>query len=294
MDRHTTCQPTVELAGGDCDPQPTKVPLLVGRNSTVPIAFSFILSLCAAFAAIQPAAAQDIEVPVYLRDRGTGIRTSLFASYVRESEFLFYPFYEYYHDNGSEGRYRAHEGLIFMSYGLTDWLAVEFEAAIIDATLDSPDEGRIHESGLGDVEAQLRARLVRENSVRPEIFSYFEAVFPTQKDKELIGTADWEFKLGAGLTKGFSWGTLTLRGGVEYSMEESKYQLGEVALEYLKRLSPAWRVGIGVEGNRDDAELITEVQWHINERMYLKFNNAFGIRGEATDWAPEVGFMFSF
>jgi hypothetical protein len=238
--------------------------------------------------------AQDIELPVYLRDRGTGIRTSLFASYVREGEFLVYPFYEYYHDNGGEGRYRAHEGLIFFSYGITDWLAIEFEAALIDATLDSPEDGRIHESGLGDVEAQLRARLVRENEVRPEIFTYFETVFPTQKDKELIGTADWEFKLGVGITKGFSWGTITLRGGVEYSMEESKYELGEVALEYLKRLSPAWRIAIGIEGNKDDGELITELQWHFSERAYLKFNNAFGIRGEATDWAPEIGIMFSF
>jgi hypothetical protein len=252
------------------------------------------LALSFAMVGAEPTAAQDIDLPVYQQDRGTGIRTSLFASYVREGELLVYPFYEYYHDSGSEGRYRAHEGLIFISYGITDWLAVEFEAALIDATLDSPEDGRIHESGLGDVEAQVRARLVRENEVRPEIFSYFEAVFPTQKDKELIGTADWEFKLGAGITKGFSWGTITLRGGVEYSMEESKYELGEVALEYLKRLSPSWRFGIGIEGNKDDAELITELQWHFSERMYLKVNNAFGIRGEATDWAPEIGIMFSF
>ncbi|MFC1523410.1 hypothetical protein ACFL6N_01335 [Thermodesulfobacteriota bacterium] len=55
-----------------------------------------------------------------------------------------------------------------------------------------PDE--ISESGLGDVEGQIRWRFMEEDQSRPELFTYFETVFPFQKDKQIIGTQDWEFK----------------------------------------------------------------------------------------------------
>lgn len=259
--------------------------------------------------------AQESDLPPYLRDRGTGLPTSQFGTYIRKGELLVYPFFEYYHDNNAEykpsdlgylldrdfrGKYRAYEGLLFLGYGLTDWLAVELEAAVIDATQEtSPDDFsrtpvKIHESGLGDVEGQLRARWARESERRPEVFSYFEAVAPLQKDKVLIGTADWELKLGAGLIKGFSWGTLTLRAAAEYSKEESKLDLGEYAVEYLKRLSSTWRVYLGVEGSQDELSLITEAQWHLTDSIFVKVNNGFGISSKATDWAPEIGIVFSF
>ena len=57
---------------------------------------------------------------------------------------------------------------------------------------------------------------MKENERRPEVFSYFETVFPLQDEYSLIGTSDWEFKLGTGITKGFSWGTITLRTAAEY------------------------------------------------------------------------------
>jgi hypothetical protein len=259
--------------------------------------------------------AQESDLPPYLRDRGTGIPTSQFGTYIRKGELLVYPFFEYYLDNDAEykpsdlgyhldqdfrGRYRASEGLLFLAYGLTDWLAVELEAGVIDATLEtSPDDhsgvpARIHESGLSDVEGQLRARWTRETERRPEVFSYFEVVAPLQKDKVLIGTRDWELKLATGLVKGFSWGTMTLRASLEYSREESKLELGEYAVEYLKRLSPRWRLYLGVEGVQDEVEMITEVQWHLTDSMFLKVNNAFGVTSKATDWAPEIGIVFAF
>ncbi len=110
----------------------------------------------------------------------------------------------------------------------------------------------------------------------------------------LIGTGDWEFKLGFGAVKGFSWGTATFRIAGEYSLEESAGELGEYAVEYLKRLSPAWRIFAGIEGSQDEVELITEAQWHVTDSIFFKFNNAFGLTSKATDWAPEFGVMFSF
>jgi hypothetical protein len=48
-----------------------------------------------------------------------------------------------------------------------------------------------------------------------------------------------------------------------------------------------------VEGTQDELELITEAQWHITDRIFVKLNNALGITSKATDWAPEIGIMFS-
>jgi hypothetical protein len=260
--------------------------------------------------------AEDAELPTYLQDRGTGMPTSMFGTYVRKGEFLFYPFFEYYHDHDFEyspaelgfagqdefrGKFRASEGLIFVSYGFSDWMAAEFEASIIKASLEKAPEdtsnlpAKLEESGLGDVEGQVRFRLLEEKQSHPEIYSFLEISTPTQKHKVLIGTQDWEYTFGIGFTKGFSWGTLTIRGAAEYSRFEQNLEGGEYAVEYLKRLSPKWRIYIGVEGSQgDEVELITEAQWHITNSIFIKMNNGFGITSKATDWAPEVGVVFSF
>jgi len=254
-------------------------------------------------------------LPDYLKDRGEGLATSSFGTYIRKGEVIVYPFYEYYHDKDAEynpsdfgftgdedfrGKYRAHEGLIFLGFGLADGLALEIEAAVIDATQYKAGNDRsnmpakVSESGLGDVESQLRWRWSKESSSRPEWFSYFETVFPLQKDKNLIGTQDWEFKLGTGVIKGFRWGTMTVRAAVDYTREEDKAELGEYAVEYLKRVSNRLRLYAAVEGSQDEVELLTEAQVFLTPRTILKLNNGLGITSKATDFAPEVGIMFFF
>lgn len=261
-------------------------------------------------------AADAQEDPPHLRDRGTGVATSMFGTYIRKGELLIYPFVEWYADSDFEykpselgydgavdyrGRYRASEGLLFLAYGVTSDLALELEAAVITARLEkslrdpSAVPSVVKESGLGDVEAQLRWRLSRENGRRPEVFTYFETVFPLQKSKRLIGTPDWEYKLGFGFIRGLEWGTVTFRLAGEYSREERKFDAGEYALEYLRRLSPAWRVVALLEGNQlDEVELITEIQWQVRPGVVLKGNNGWGLTTNATDFAPEVGILFSF
>jgi hypothetical protein len=254
------------------------------------------------------------EAPVYLRDRGTGIPMSQFGTYVRKGELLIYPFYEYYRDNNLEyepfefglgstqefrGRYRAHEGLIFLGYGISDKFAVEFEVAVIDARLEKAKNdfsalpAKIEDSGLGDVEGQIRWRWNRESATKPEYFTYFETVFPTGEKNSLIGTSDWEFKLGSGLVKGFRWGTMTLRFAIEYDAAEEAFGTGEYAIEYLRRLSNRFRFFAMLEGSDDEIEAIPEIQWHISDSVFLKANTGFGITSKATDFAPEVGIMFS-
>lgn len=114
---------------------------------------------------------------IFLADRGTGIATSMFGTYVRDGEWLIYPFLEHYRDRNFEykptefggtreqdyrGRFRAFEGLFMVAHGLTDDLAFEIEAAVIHASferaVDDPSAlpRTFTESELGDVEGQLR------------------------------------------------------------------------------------------------------------------------------------------
>lgn len=264
-----------------------------------------------------PAAATPEPGPrPWLRDRGEGLPTSMFGTYVRKGELLIYPFFEYYRDRNFEyapselggvgadefrGRYRAKEGLLFVGYGVTENLAVEFEAAVIDASLEkSPADrsllpGRITESGLGDIEGQVRWRWRREDERRPEVFSYTEVVVPHQRSKVLIGTPGWELKYGMGLVRGFGWGTLTARAAVEYDeASSSHFDGGEYAVEYLRRLSARWRLYGALEGASDEVSLVGELQWHVRPNVFVRLNNAVGVTSKATDWAPEVGVVFSF
>lgn len=279
---------------------------------------SLMLAAAAVLAATSlpvTAGAQEEPLPGHLRDRGRGVPSSMFGTTIRHGQLRFYPYWEYYHDDDYEykpaelgygldqdfrGQYRAHEGLIFLGYGISEAVALEVEAAVISATLTkSPSDTsavppEITESGLGDVESQLRVRWMEERGSRPELFSFFEVVFPLQKNRTLIGTQDWEVKAGVGVIRGMSWGTVTLRAAVEYDAAEQVVELGEYAVEYLKRISRPLRIYAGIEGSQDEVELITELQVHLHDYVFLKLNNAFGLTSKATDWAPEIGVMFAF
>jgi hypothetical protein len=259
-----------------------------------------------------PAALFSQEQASFLRDRGPGIPTSMFGTYIRKGEWIVYPFFEYYLDNNLEyspnefgftldqdfrGRYRASEGLVFLGYGLSDRLAFEVEVAMIRASLEkSPDDptgmpAKLTESGLGDMQVQLDWMWSKESGRRPGFFSYAEVVFPHHKTKYLIGTPELETKAGIGLIKGFRWGTITVRAAVEQA--GGVFDLGEIAVEYYRRLSRAFCIYAGFEGTQDEIEFIAEVQWWLSDTVRLKFNNGFGVTSKATGWAPEIGLMIS-
>jgi hypothetical protein len=250
--------------------------------------------------------------PDRLRDRGEGQPGDMFGTYIRSGELLVYPFYEYYRDKDAEykpeemgfvgaedlrGRYRAHEGLVYLGYGVSDWVALELEVATIHASLwKAPEDrsglpDRFTESGLGDTAAKIRWRYNKESDRAPEVFSFFETGFPLQRNRALIGTRSWEFAVGTGVVRGFSWGTLTFRGTL--ASDDGNLEPGEYALEYLRRLSNRVRVYAGIEGTQDETELITEGQIFLTPNIFLKLNNAFGVTSKAPDWAPEIGIMFT-
>ena len=255
-------------------------------------------------------------LPAYLRDRGAGIPTSMFGTYIRQGEWLVYPFAEWYADRNIEykpselgyagdddhrGKYSASENLLFVAYGITDHLAVELEGARITAELTKSTQDpsllphELEATGTGDIEGQIRWQFRDETERHGAAFLHFESVFPTQPENSLIGTTDWEHKLGVGTVRGHAWGTMTFRAAVEYSAAENKLEYGEYAIEYLRRLSPAFRVVSVIEGNQlDEVEWINELQVRLMPRATLKMNTGIGVTPNATDVAPELGVLFSF
>jgi hypothetical protein len=125
------------------------------------------------------------------------------------------------------------------------------------------------------VEAQLRHRWRGETSGGPELFGYFETVFPFQKDHSLIGTSVWEIKYGLGLARSTSWGTLVARAAVGWA--EGSPETGEYAVEYIRGVSNRLRFYGAVEGSQDEVELITEVQVFLAPAAKLKLNSALGL-----------------
>lgn len=262
------------------------------------------------------AAEEPTGLPYYLYDRGDGIPTSLFGTYIRPKEFLVYTFYEYTHSSKFEykpkdlgftgdrdffGKAYEHEFLVFLAYAFNDSLAFEFESALystIDFRKASSDGSdvprRIRESGVGDTEAQIRWRFFKETEVWPEGTFFFKTVFPLQEGKRLLGTQEWEFAPGLVVTKGFSFGTIALRGALAYDTGEHKLEPGEYAIDYVKRLSPKWRVVLSFEGQQDEASIIGEVQYTLSKNAVLKINSGFGVTEKAPNFAPEIGLLFRF
>jgi len=261
-------------------------------------------------------AAESNSLPSYLADRGDGIHTSLFGTYVREGELLFYPFYEYTHSSHFEykpddlgytgssdffGKEAEQEGLVYFAYGFSDRLMAEFESSLYTHAIfrKAPDDpsavpNHLRETGLGDTEGQIRCRFLPETEDRPEIIALFELVLPLQKGRKLIGTQNWELAPGLNITKGFPFGTLSVKLTASYTSDEKNVQFGEYALEYVKRVFDALRLVLAVEGEQDELQAIGEVQISIAKNAYLKLNSGFGLTKKAPDLAPEVGIVFSF
>lgn len=288
--------------------------LMKRENRSIVVA-SLLAVVLAAGAGRSPAA-EPAGLPSYLYDRGDGIPTSQFGTYVREKELLVYTFYEYTRSKNFEykpselgstgdddffGKATEREFLVFFAYAFNDSLAVEFESALYSSVDFSKAPGdtssvpsSIRESGLGDTETNIRWRFQKETESRPETTFFFKTVFPLQKDKKLLGTQNWEFEPGIVLTKGFSFGTLALKLSMAYDSGERKMELGEYAIDYVKRLSQNWRVVVSLEGEQDELSLIGEVQYALGKNAILKINSGFGLTKKAPDFAPEIGVLFRF
>lgn len=258
-------------------------------------------------------------LPIYLQDRRNGIPTSVGSVYVQDGEVLTLVDLQYNRDHDfeydprefgfsspvegeSKGHYWDSSVDVLVAYGLNDDMALEIEAAASKASLEKADDdlsnmpNELKESGLGNVRARLDWRLLEENERRPEVFTYIGVLAPHNSSDHLIGTPDWVANAGAGVVRGYDWGTITFRMGLEYDLgSASELDWGEVALEYLKRLSPEMTVYGAVkvfEG--DEYSLVGELQWHLSPSIILKLNSGVGLTSHGMDFSPRIGVLFSF
>lgn len=122
----------------------------MSRQHTIAAVFALCSGLGVAARPV-PVLAQEGTLPVYARDRGPGVPASIFGTYLRYRELVIYPFFEYTLDNDREyqpkefglgpdvdfrGRFRGTSSQVFLGYGVTDWLALELEAAYLTAKLE--------------------------------------------------------------------------------------------------------------------------------------------------------------
>jgi hypothetical protein len=264
------------------------------------------------------AMAQLAPLPQHLRDRGPGLPTSLFATYVERGQWVLFPYAAYTHDGNMEyqpsalgygslnedfrGEYWSTQAQFFLAYGVTDWLALEVETSRIHARFDkSPSDttavpARIDETGLADFEAQVRVRVAREHGARPELFASLEIIPAQQQGKTLIIETPTDVRAGIGVIRGYRWGTLTFRTTVEFNHDDQSWELGETSLEYLKQLSSAARLLVAIEGGEggapDDYGLVTGLRWRLGPGVFLKFDNAIGLQSKATDLESQLGLLF--
>lgn len=286
------------------------------KRTTCPNASSLILA-ATLLGGSQLAGAQDTGLPDYLADRGDAIRTSLLATYIRPREFIFYPFYEYTRTSNFEykatdlnlvgdvdylGKKVDQEYLVYLAYAWNDSWMFEFESALhasVEFTKAGNDPvtavpSKLKESGLGDTEAQLRWRYSKETETRPEITIMFQTEFPLQKKKVLLGTQDWGFGTGFVLTKGYPSGTYSFRGQLNYDRKDRETAFGEFGLDYLKKLSQTWTVGLALEGEGSEVAFIGEAQYNFSRNAMLKLNSGFGLTKKDRQVAPEIGVLFRF
>lgn len=252
-------------------------------------------------------------------DRGPGVAASLFGLRVAEGELILHPSFEYAHNRAFQysptefgygperdfdADFRAAEGVVSLAWGASRSLAVELEAGFVRGTFrksvqdTSALPGRLRESGLGDVEARVAWRVREETAGGPEIVVFTGAVLPHDRGDELIGTADLVLLPGFGLVRGFRWGTLGLELGAEVDFASgSELDWGEWTAGYLRRLSPAWTLAAGFEGqvgggsNFDEVWLVTQLDWDVGRDVALRFGNGLGISSHAAGWEPEVGLL---
>lgn len=251
-------------------------------------------------------------------DRGNGIRTSMVETYVEPHQLLIYPFGAYTWDHNFEyqpeifgfgsdedfrGQFKSTEAALFLAYGVTDWLALELEGSLITADFEkSPADtfgtpATVHETGLSDIAGSLRFRVSPERGSRPEFFGSVELLPPQHGQQELIGDPQWNVKTEIGAVRQYHWGTMTFRTTIEYNRGDKHWDLGETSLEYLRRLSPAWRVLLGIEGGEggalDDYGFVAAAHWRIAGALDLKFVNTVGFMQKSTDWEAQVGLMWT-
>ena len=90
---------------------------------------------------------------------------------------------------------------------------------------------------------------------------------------------------------------MTFRTTIEYNHDDQSWELGETSLEYLRQLSPSWRILLGIEGGEggapDDYSFVAAGHWRVARGIDLKLANWVGLQSKSTDWEVQFGVLVS-
>ena len=109
---------------------------------------------------------------------------------------------------------------------------------------------------------------------------------------------EWNLMPGLGVARGLGWGTVTFQTTVEYTRDDHALNLGETAIEYLRRLSPSSRLYSDIEGGEgggpDEWVWTAGLQYRIEDGVVLNLDNGAGLMSKANDWALRIGVQLTF
>ncbi|MEO8577225.1 MAG: hypothetical protein ABI556_11015, partial [Gemmatimonadales bacterium] len=239
---------------------------------------------------------------------GTGIAIGSFER-GENRRFQYNPDEFGFPDTGRDfnGRLRSAEGVLFLGYGITRSIAVAFEAAIAAETFRKASNdasglpARLHESGLGDVQAEVDVRLFGQGILRPGGFLVTEVVFPHSKNRRLIGSPGLLIRPALGAYKNVGRAIILARLAGEYDSDSgTQLDWGEWGLEVGVAAMKSLRLAAGFEGtvgganNFDEVSLVTDLQWMASGTFGFRAQSGTGFTEHSRGFSPEVGLMIRF
>lgn len=273
--------------------------------------------LCGIFVSHNSGGAEDTDDGP--RDRGSGVPLSPTGIYLGLGEWLGLASYQSLKNRGFQyapdefgfageddhlGDYRFSGGTVFLGYGISPSLAVGLKVTGGSTKLiKAPDDlsampPEMKESGLGEIAPEVSWRFMTETGSRPELFTYVSVLVPHDTDKNLIGTHDWVVLPGIGLNRQFSWATLAARMGFEYdTASASALDFGKWSIEGQRRLSEAWWVSVGLEGqvgggsNFDEVLQTTFIEWSASPHIALRLGSRIGLTTMTEGWSGDIGIV---
>ena len=243
-----------------------------------------------------------------------GVPTSLAGTGIARQELLVIPSFEHSRNRGFQynpeefgygpghdyhAERRTTEGTVFVGYGLTRNVAVEFEAGrgavelrkSADDTTAMP--ARLRESGTTGVTARISWLMRPESAGRAAWFGFVDASLPHDRARSLIGRRGVSWLVGVGAERTSRWGTVSARHSFEWDTASiSPLDWGEFAVSWNRDVRRHTRATGAIEGQLDEIWLVLQVDQALGRRLSARFRNGVGLTRTASGLAPEAGLMW--
>ncbi|MEO5590774.1 MAG: hypothetical protein ABIS03_14430, partial [Gemmatimonadaceae bacterium] len=210
-------------------------------------------------------------------------------------------------DRDFKGRATSKGASIFAARALSRTVAVGVEAGFASASFyKSPSDastlaGRVHESGLSDLQVEVDYSFLGESRLRPAAFLVTEIALPHNTNKPLIGSPGVVVRPALGAFKHFGNTIVLARLAGEYDSDSgTALDWGEWGVEAGARIGGSFRITAGFEGtvggsnNFDEVSLVTDARWTSRRGLGIRAQNSVGFTTNNKGYSPEVGIVFQF